>query len=105
MFQLIAGKILHCISIPVLLLASLFSHSAASYELHVDFVIWLAAILVVQRAVRCRQYVYVMEGIAAVLAFSPLSLVTKMFLGVGFLCIAASVIFLSTLRMQTAIAE
>ena len=101
MFHAAVVTIIHYLSIPFLLLASFFSHSAADFELPVDFIVCLVAIIVVQRAVRCGRYMHVVEGAAVLVAFSPFSLLSKIFLALGLLCFTTSVIFLSALRAQT----
>jgi hypothetical protein len=82
-------EIIKWASIPVLLTASLFSFCAASYEPLVNAVICLGAIIFVQRAVWLKQYFWAGGLVAIVVAFSPLSLVVKIFLLMGFACIGA----------------
>jgi hypothetical protein len=99
MFQMIT-KIVKWVSLPALLIASMFSRSAASYELLVDFVICLGAIIFVQRAVRLREYFWAAGLVAIAVVFSPLLLVVKIFLLMGFTCIATFVTLLAAFRKQ-----
>lgn len=99
MFQMVT-KIIKWVSIPVLLIASMFSRSTGSYELLVDFVICLGAIILVQRAVRLKEYFWAAGFVAIVVVFSPLVLVVKVFLLLGFACIAAFVTLLAAFRTQ-----
>jgi hypothetical protein len=68
-------RIVKWVSIPALLIASLFACCTATYEPLVDLMIWLGAIVFIQRAVRARM-------------FTPLSLVAKIFFLTGLSCIA-----------------
>ena len=88
MFQL-AARLVKWVSIPVLLIAALFSCFAASYELLVDLVICTGAVICVQRAVRSRGYFWAAGFLLIVIVFSPLVLAIKIFLLMGFTCIAA----------------
>ena len=58
-------KIVKWVSLPALLIASMFSRSASSYELLMDFVICLGAVIFVQRAVRLREYFWA-AGLVAI---------------------------------------
>lgn len=81
-------KIVKCVSIPVLLIGSLFTCCAANYQLPLDFVIWVASILFIRQAIRLREY-YWASGFGAVLVvFSPLPLMVKGLLLMGFASIA-----------------
>lgn len=93
-------KTIKWVSLPALLIASLFSRFAASYELLVDLVICLGAVILVQRAVRSKEYFWAAGFVAIVVVFSPLLLVVKVFLLMGLTCIAAFVTLLAALRTQ-----
>lgn len=99
MFQMVT-KIIKGVSIPVLLIASMFSCFAASYEPLVDFVICLGAIIFVPRAVRLKEYFWAAGLVAIVIVFSPLLLVVKIFLLMGFTCIVTFVTLLAAFRRQ-----
>ena len=79
MFQM-TTKIVKWVSLPALLIASMFSRSAASYELPVDVMICLGAIIFMQRAVQLREYFWAAGLVAIAVVFSPLLLVVKIFL-------------------------
>ena len=93
-------KITKWISIPVLLAASLFACCAASYEPAVDCVICLAAIFFIQRAVRLHEYFWAAGFLAIVVVFCPLSLLVKIFLLMGFTCVATFANLLAAFRTQ-----
>jgi hypothetical protein len=76
-------------SLPVLLVGSLFSRYAASYEVVLDLAICSGAIFVVQRAVCLREYVWAAGFAAIAVVFSPLTLAIKIFMLMGFSCVAA----------------
>ena len=85
MFQAMA-KIIKRASMPVVLVASLFSCLAASYEALAGFVICMAAIILIQRAVWSKDYYWAVGFAAAFVMFSPMFLVVKVFLLMGFAC-------------------
>jgi|ERR1700733_3201284 hypothetical protein len=89
-------------AIPILLVASLFSGLAQSYEPLVDVVVCMAAIILVQRAAWLHQYVSGTGFIAVVVVFSPISLVAKIFLLVFLTGIAAFAALLAACRMRPA---
>jgi hypothetical protein len=99
MFQTIT-KIIKWVSLPVLLSASMFSRSAASYELLVDILICLGAVIFVQRAVRLKEYFWAAGFVAIAVVFSPLLLVVKIFLSIGITCIATFVTLLAAFRTE-----
>ena len=100
MFQ-IATKIVKWISVPALLLASLFTRPA-THELLVGFLICLAALIVVQRAVWVKEYFWAAGFVGIAMAFSPLPLVMKVFFLLGFTCIAAFGSLLAAWTMKAA---
>src|ERR1017187_4077650 len=99
MFQMVA-KIIKWASIPILLLAAMFSCLAASYEPLMDFVICLGAIFFVSRAVWLKEYFWAAGFVAIVVVFSPLFLAVKIFLLMGFTCIAALITLFAAFRTQ-----
>jgi hypothetical protein len=92
--------IIKCVSLPVLLIASMFSRFASSYELIIDCLICLAAILFVQRAVWSKEYSWAAGFAAIVVVFSPLLLVIKIPLLMSFAGIAMLLTLVATFRMQ-----
>ena len=101
MFRIVV-KIVKWVSIPVLLIASLFACCTASYEPLVDFAICLGAIVFVQRAIRSKQYFWSTGFLAIAIVFTPLSLMVKIFLLMGFTCIATFANLLAAFRTQPA---
>jgi hypothetical protein len=99
MFQTLTN-IVKWSSIPVLLIGSLFSRFAASHGLPLDFAICLGAIIVVHRAVWIREYFWAAGFVAIAVVFSPLFLVAKVFLLLGFTCIAAFATLLTVWKGQ-----
>jgi hypothetical protein len=103
MFQMVT-RIIKWVSLPVLLIGAPFSSYAASYELLVDLVICVGAIIFVQRAVRLKEYFWAAGLVAIAVVFSPISLVFKIFLLMGFTCIAAFVTWLTAFRTKPLLA-
>ena len=99
MFQMLPG-IIKWVSLPLLLSVSVLTRYAASYELLVDFVICLGAIVYVQREVWLKEYFWAAGFVAVAVVFSPLLLVVKIFLLIGFICIATLVTLLTAFRRQ-----
>ena len=99
MFQTVT-TIVKWVSIPVLLLAAMFSCFAANYEPLMDFVVCLGAIIFVQRAVWLKEYFWAAGLVAIVVVFSPLFLAVKIFLVMGFTCIAALIALFAAFRTQ-----
>ncbi len=95
-----ATRIIKWVSIPVLLLAAMFSSLAASYEPLMDLVICLGAILFVYRAIWLKEYFWAAGFVAVVVVFSPLFLAVKIFLLMGFTCIAALITLVAAFRTQ-----
>jgi hypothetical protein len=93
-------KIVKWASIPALLVASLFACCAASYEPLVDCTICLGAIIFILRAILLKEYTWAAGFLAIVAVFSPLSLVAKIFLLMGFTSIATCVALLAAFRRQ-----
>jgi len=96
------GKIVKWVSIPVLLIASLFACCAASYELPVDLAICLGAVIFVQRAIWVREYFWAAGFLAIAVVFTPLPLMVKIFLLLGFACVATFANLLAAFRTQPA---
>ena len=88
-------KIIKWVSLPALLIGSVFSSSAASYQPLLDVVICLGALIVIQRAVWVGEYFWAAGFVAIAVVFSPLVLVVKLFLLMGFLSIATLVTLLA----------
>ncbi len=87
-------------SLPVLLIASFFSRYTAQYEFLLDMIVCLGAIVLLQRAVRSRDYVWASALVAISVVFSPILLVLKIFLLLGFTTIATSVTLLAAYPTQ-----
>jgi hypothetical protein len=99
MFQTVR-KIIKWISLPVLLMGSLFSASAESYEFLMNFVICLGALIFVQRAVWSKEYFWVAGFVAIAVVFSPFLLVVKIILLTGLTCLATFLTLLEAFRVQ-----
>lgn len=99
MFQMVT-RIIKWASIPVLLIASVFSRSAAGYELLVDLAVFLGAIILVQRAVWLRECLWATGFVVIAVVFVPLGLVVKIFLLMGFTCVVTSVTLVAVFRTQ-----
>lgn len=95
-------NILKWASVPVLLIASLFSFYATGYAPVVDLVVCLAALFLVQRAVEFREYFWAAALVTVVVAFSPLGIIVKIFVLMGLSCIATLVTLLAAFRAPAA---
>lgn len=84
-----AMKIVKWASIPVLLVASLFACCAANYEVLVDLIICVGAIMLIRQAVRLQEYFWVCGYASIVVAFTPLPLAVKALFLMGFANIGA----------------
>jgi hypothetical protein len=101
----IVTTIVKWVSIPVLLIASMFSYLAASYEASlVEFVI-LGAIVFLERAVRLKEYSWAWGLVAIVLVFSPLLLTAKIFFLMGLTCLFVFTTLMTAFRPQPLAAE
>ena len=99
MFQ-IAAKIIRWVSIPVLLIASMFARYAASYESWVNLAICLGAVILVQRAVQLKNYFWAAGFVSIAVVFSPFLLVVKVFLLMGLTCIITFVTLFAAFRSR-----
>lgn len=104
MFQTI-GKIVKWASMPVLALAAVFSSLAEGYEALAGFVICMAAIILLQRAVSAKEYYWAAGFAATFVMFSPLLLVVKVFLLMGVACTVVFMALLAAFRTQPVPAE
>ncbi len=105
MFQTVT-KTMKWVPIPVLLIASLFSYYAASYEPMVNSAVCLCVIIFVQRAVWLREYFWAAGFLAIGVAFSPLPLVIKLFIILtGFTCYAIFSACLAVFRTEPVTAD
>ena len=99
MIRMVTG-IIKWVSIPVLLIASVFSGFAASYELAVDLAICLGATILVQQAVWSKEYFWAAGFVSIAIVFSPFLLAVKIFLLMGLTCVAIFLAFLAIFRRQ-----
>jgi hypothetical protein len=93
-------KILKCVSLPLLSIGAMLSRFAASYELLLNVLICLAAVVVVRRAVSTKEYYWAAAFVAVAVVFSPLALVVKIFLLMGFTCFVAVAAVIGAWRPQ-----
>jgi hypothetical protein len=93
-------KILRWASIPVLLIASLFTCCAARYELLLDFGVCVGAIALIRQAVRFQQYYWAAAIVAVVVVFNPLALLVKLFLLLALACVAVFAKLLTAFQMR-----
>ena len=99
MFQTLT-ELTKWVALPILLFASMFSYFAMKYEPWLTGAVILSAIILIGRAVRLRQYFWAVGLVAVIVAFSPLFLVTKIFLIMGLTCIAALAAVVAGFRAQ-----
>ena len=93
-------RIIKWVSIPALLIASILPRYAASYELPVDLAICLGATILVHRAVWLKEYFWAVGFVSIAIVFSPLLLVTKVFLLMGLTCAVIFLALLAAFRRQ-----
>ena len=77
------------ISLPVLLTGSLFTRFAGVYEIVLNLLFCAGALVVVQRAVSFREYLWAAAFVGIAIVFSPLTLIIKIFLLLGLLCVGS----------------
>ena len=99
MFQI--RRIIKWVSIPVLLFASIFARYAAAYEFTLNVVVCLGAVVCVQRAVQLK-FSWAAGFVAIAVVFSPLSLVDKIFLLMGLICMAGFLTLFAAFRTHPA---
>lgn len=97
-----ARKIFKWVSIPVFLVASLFSCRVPTYELLVDSVMCVGAAILIRRAIRSQEYFWAGGVVVIAVAFTPFSLIVKIFLLMGVTSIALLVKLLASFRPQPA---
>jgi hypothetical protein len=89
-------SIIKWVSIPTLLVASVFSRFSANFELLVDIVICMGALIFIQRAIRAEKYLWATGIVPIVVVFSPIPPALQIFLLMG---IAFTGIFLTMLAV------
>jgi hypothetical protein len=87
-------------AIPVLLIASPFSCFAANYQPLLDCLVCMGAVFFIQRAVWLKAYAWAAGTVAVVVVFSPLFLLTKIFLIMGLSCVASIGVVLTNWRLE-----
>jgi hypothetical protein len=98
-------KIVKWVSIPALLMASMLSRFAGSYEILVDIAICAGAIVLVQRAVRSREYLWAAGLVSIAVVFSPVVLTVKIFFLMGLTCLAIAGATFALFRTQPVVAK
>ena len=76
-------------SLPVLLTGSLFARFAGSYESVLNLLVCAGALVVLQRALSIREYLWAAVAVNVAVVFSPLTLAIKIFLLLSFLAVGA----------------
>jgi hypothetical protein len=95
-------KIARWVVIPALLIAAPFLISASSYERMAVFMVCTAAIVLVLRAVQMKEHSWTGGLVAVAVAFSPVSLLVKIFLVLTLACITSCFAVVRVFRMQPA---
>ena len=93
-------KLIQWISFPVLMFIALCSRSAGRYELLLDIVVCMGAVIAVQRAFRHKEYLFAAGFVGIALLFSPLLLVMKIFLLMSIACVATFITLLTVFKTQ-----
>jgi hypothetical protein len=96
------AKTLKWVSLPALLIGSMFSSVAGTYEMLLNYAICLGALVSIHLSLRARDRFFAAGCVAVAVVFSPLSLVVKMFFLIGLAMIGAFVILVSALRAHPA---
>jgi hypothetical protein len=99
MFQTIT-KVSQWLSFPILLLVALCSRSAGRYELLLDVVVCMGAVIAVRRAVWQKEYFFAAGFVGIALVFVPLLLVVKIFLLMTIACVATFFTILAAFKPQ-----
>jgi hypothetical protein len=93
-------SILKWASIPGLIALALLSYMAGRYESLLNLTICLGAVLFLQRAIWLKEYGWAAVCVVAVVVFSPLLLVTKIFVLMGVTCTVACLMVAAAFRPQ-----
>lgn len=99
MFQTMM-RILKWAAIPTLIVIALLSYLAGRYEALLNLTICLSAVVFVRRATWLREYAWAAASAVVFVVFSPLPLVTKIFLLLFLTCVAALTALLAAFRPQ-----
>ena len=99
------ARIIKWASIPLLLFAAVFSCLAASYEALAAFLICVATVMLVLRAVWSKEYYWAAGFASALVMSSPLLLVVKVFLLMGLACTVVFMALFAAFRAQPLRAE
>ena len=98
------ATIMKSVSLAALLLAATSWRSAPNYQLLLDFVVCMAAIVVAQQAVRAKRYLWTAAFAAIAVLFNPVVPVPRptgdLFLLMIFVCLAPFAISLAALKTQ-----
>lgn len=95
------ARIIKWVSIPVLLIAGIFSCAAASYETLVNVAICICAIYLLQRALWSKEYFRVAGFGTIVVLVSPMAFELKVFMLMAFACMGSVAAVLAGFRKQT----
>src|SRR4051794_20130351 len=93
-------KVVKWVAFPMLLAASMLGRYAAAYEGPVNLAICLGTIVLIERAVRLKDYFRAAGFVGVAIIFSPLLLVDKIFLLLGFASVFTLLILVATFRRQ-----
>jgi len=88
------------ISIPALLVVALFSYLTAGYEFLLDFAVCLGAVFFIQKAIGLKQYFWAAGFVGIALVFSPLTLVLRIFLLMGWVSVTIFAALFAAFRPQ-----
>jgi hypothetical protein len=99
------GSLINWLSVPVLMTAAMLSRFAVDYELLADVTMCLAAVALTVRAVRSKENFLAAGHAAVAVAVSPLLLVVRVFLLMGFFYVAALLTLSVAFRTQPVRAE
>jgi hypothetical protein len=93
-------KIIEWVSIPALLLGTVFTYVAASYAPLLNLTLCLTGAILACRALHWKEYFLAAGFVALAVAASPFPLGSKIFLLMGLACIGASATVYTAFRTQ-----
>lgn len=99
MFQTIT-RVSQWLSFPILLVVALCSRSAGRYELLLDILVCMGAVVAVRWAVGQKEYYFAAGFVGIALVFIPLLLLVKIFLFISIACVATFIAVLAAFKPQ-----
>jgi hypothetical protein len=99
------SKALKWMALPILMIGSVSTRFAATYEVLMDILFCLVAVMLVQHAIRMKEYCWASTFAAAAVVCSPLGLALKIFLLLGLACAATLATLFAAFRNKAVTVE